>query len=185
MAIYRVRTVFSGVPGTPYYSNLYFAAEGGTIAQARTAVNAFWEANKALISSNLQWIIENEVPSIDEATGDILSVAADATSYQSAGTQSSSPLPYSQQFLVRTRTGAFSGGREIRGRVFIPGPTTISASAGAVVNTAASAINTNAAALVASANAQWVVWAKTKGEYAVINSTSVWNQFAVLRSRRD
>lgn len=185
MPMYRVRTVFTGVAGTPYYSNLYFAQEGGTVAQARAAVNAFWEANKALITQNLKWIIENEVPVIDEVLGEVLSVESDVTSYQSQGTRTETPIPYSNQVLARLRTGAFAGGREIRGRIFIPGFTQISQDSDGVVVSAAAGIQTNLNALIASANAQLVVWAKSKGSYAVVNSGSVWNKFAVLRSRRD
>lgn len=185
MPMYRVRTVFTGVPGTPYYSNLYFTQEGGTVAQARAAVNTFWEANKALITVNLKWSIELEVPIIDEVTGDVISVAAGTTTYTSQGTRTETPIPYSNQVLCRLRTGVFNGGREIRGRIFIPGFTQISQNSDGVVGTAAAGVATNLAAMINSADAQLVVWAKSKGAYAVVNSGSVWNQFAVLRSRRD
>lgn len=183
--MYRVRTVFTGVAGSPYYSNLYFTQEGGTAAQARAAVNTFWEANKALITSNLKWSIENEVPLVDQVSGDVVGVDSDATSYVSQGTRSDTPIPYSNQVLARLRTGVYLGGKEIRGRIFIPGFTQISQNSDGVIGSAAAGVATNLNALIANANAQLVVWAKSKGTYAVVNSGSVWNQFAVLRSRRD
>lgn len=183
--MYRVRTVMTGVAGSPYYSNLYFTQEGGTVAQARAAVINFWSGLASLMTDNTKLNVENDVPIIDEVTGDIISVATDPASGLISGTNVGTALPPATQALIRTRTGAFSGGREIRGRVFVPSMVTTSNDDGRVMVSAMNGINSEAAELIASANAQWVVWAKSKGQYAVINSASTWDQWAVLTSRRD
>lgn len=183
--MYRVRAVWTGVAGSPYYSNFYFTEEGGTAAQARLAVATFLSSIRSVVADNVTYVVENEVPVIDEATGDVIRVDFDAVVHSAAGQSTATMLPLSNQMLLRLRTGVFIGGREIRGRFFIPGQVVTSANDGTVLLATATAVQGFAATLIGSANAQWVVYAKTKGTYAVINAANVWNQFAVLTSRRD
>jgi len=42
-----------------------------------------------------------------------------------------------------------------------------------------------ATALATSPNAQLVIYSRTNNAYAPVSSSSMWAQFAVLRSRRD
>jgi len=45
--------------------------------------------------------------------------------------------------------------------------------------------NAAASALIADATSLFVVWSKTHGVEQVVTAGGAWNQFAVLRSRRD
>lgn len=185
MPMYRVRTVFTGVAGAPYYSNLYFAEEGGTAAQARGAVNAVWANMLAQFRTGLVFTIEQDVPVVDEVTGDVIRVDNGGAAYTGIGTSANDPLPPATQLLMRLRTGAYVNGREIRGRCFIPGMTENNSDQGVPVVGIRSTLDGLFASLVGSTNAQLVVWAKTRATYAVVNSASAWNQWSVLRSRRD
>lgn len=185
MAMYRVRTVWTGVAGSPYYTNLYFTEEGGTAQEARNGVNVVFANMLASIRNDLTFTIETDVPVIDEATGDITRVEVTTTPLTGTGTSSEDPLPPADQTLMRLRTGAYAGGREIRGRVFVPGAVQTASDGGVPTVAHRNELNTRFAALVTLTSAQWVVWAKTRGVYAVVSSATAWDQWAVLRSRRD
>src|SRR3982750_3658664 len=54
LSIQRVRTIFPGVAGSPWYSNLYFTGETQTLADAATAATrAFWDSVKGYISTGI------------------------------------------------------------------------------------------------------------------------------------
>lgn len=185
MPMYRVRTVFTGVAGTPWYSNLYFAEEGGTAAQARNAVETIWLNLMAITRDDVVYNIETDVSVIDEVTGDTIRVDNGGAVKTGAGSSTEDPLPPMTQALVRLRTGAYVGGREVRGRVFVPGLTEVASDLGVPTVAARNELQTRFSNVIALPDSIWVVWAKSRGVYAVVNATSVWNQWSVLRSRRD
>lgn len=185
MAMYRIRTVFTGVLGTPYYSNLYFALEGGTHVQARQAATNFWFAMSEDFVNDLLFTVEPDVAVLDEATGDVIQVLVDNAPKGRFGQSAATALPPATQILVRLRSGVFNSGREIRGRIFIPGVTVSQSNDGRVQGGTIVDVQAAIDAMIADQNAQLVVWAKTRGTYAVVNSATVWTEFAVLRSRRD
>lgn len=183
--IYRIRTVFTGVAGAPYYSNLYFSSLGGTEEQARVAVYTLWQALATTLRSGMTGTVQADVPLIDPVTGDILNVNT-GTDKITTFTNSTAPLPPSNQGLVRLLTGAFVGGRQVRGRTFIPGLTIgASTTAGAVTSAIQTQLNTNFATLVGTANADLVVWSRKNGLWNAVNAATTWGQFGSLRSRRD
>lgn len=185
MGIYRVRTVWTGVAGSPYYTNLYFTEIGGTAQEARNAVNAVFANMLASIRNDLRFTIETDVAVIDEVTGDIERVETTTTALTGVGTSTEDPLPPADQALMRLRTGVYNGGREIRGRVFVPGGVQTASDGGVPTVAHRNELNTRFAVLVTITSAQWVVWAKSRGAIAVVTSATAWDQWAVLRSRRD
>ncbi|HKY46334.1 MAG TPA: hypothetical protein VJM50_24790 [Pyrinomonadaceae bacterium] len=184
--LWRVRTELTGPMITGGGQNdLYFAVTGGTAAQAVTAAGAFWQAVAAGLSSQLSWATQPEVIQIDDATGDI-SASVQTTPQSGIGSDVGEALPKATMGLIRWRTGNFVGGREIRGRTFVPGVIEADNTTNGVPSTTIINVMNNAAAgLLAAANADLVVYSPTKHTSALVTSASAWNQWAVLRSRRD
>jgi hypothetical protein len=182
--LYRVRTAFSGVQGAPWLSTFYFDAAGGTAQQAATAAGVFWGAVDAGISTSVSWATEAEVATVDDATGQITAITT-TTPVTGTGGDSNSALPWVVQGLVSWRTGTFVGGREIRGRTYIPGFTEAQSAAGVPEAATRTFVNAAALALETSANAQLVTYSPTKNTSALVSSGSMQTYWAELRSRRD
>jgi hypothetical protein len=182
--LYRIRTVMTGVAGSPYLNTLFFQEATGTAQQAVTAVATFWGAVDAQMHQDVIWDIEQDVEVIDDTTGQIQSVVT-TTGGSGNGALTDDLLPPATQALIRWRTGVFVGGREIRGKTYIPALTEVSSVAGQVASSAQTAFQNAANTLVGTANANLAVWSRKNGVSEDVTSGSVWNQFAVLRSRRD
>ena len=196
MSIARVRTVFTGVAGTPWYSNIYFMDDGatpiGTLAIGWVA--DYWNAHKPGITSQVSWSVLSEVVTLDEATGDLESVYT-GTSSPNTGSASGQPLPWATQVLARQGTAGIVHNRRVRGRIFIPGFTEDSTTTGRVPSATQTAVAAAGTALVAASTSLWVVWSRPfagtednparDGTRWQVTGNSCWDQFAVQRSRRD
>jgi hypothetical protein len=124
------------------------------------------------------------VATVDSTTGDITALTA-VTSQTGTGGSVGDALPYATQGLVRLRTGFFVGGKEIRGRIFIPGLTETDSDIGVPSSFVVGAWNTAVAALIADANSVLLVYSRKHAAGEAVVSGSAWNKWAVLRSRRD
>lgn len=183
--MYRIRTTFSGATGSPWVNTLFFSETGGSAQQAANAAAIFWQAVDAEMHTSITWSNETDVLIVNEDTGAATGVVQVEDS-SGAGSNGVDLLPPATQALVRLRTGVFNDGREIRGRIFIPGLTEGANTAGGSVNGAtATVIGDAAAALVADANSELLVWSRSALQAHGVVAASVWNQFAILRSRRD
>jgi len=191
----RVRTVFSGVAGTPWYSNLYFTFVAGTAQATVNNVATFWGAVDALMDNAVTWVTEADVPTIDDVTGDITAVET-TTPGSGVGADTGDALPYQTQALIHLLTGSFAFGRQIRGRIFVPGLCEGSnTSGGTLLNTAQTTIQAAAAALVSGSSSPGPlrVFSPPKpllvpprvGFSTVVTATQVPIKWSVLRSRRD
>ena len=183
MTIYRVRTEFTGVQGVPYLSTMYFGFLAGTAQQAATAAGNFWSTVDGSLSTNLDWEVAPDVAHIDETTGEIVTLT-NVTGASGTGATAADMLPPANQALVRWRTGVYIGGREVRGRTFIPGVPESMSTDGLPTSAFQTAIGTAAGTLLADANSELLVWSRTHGVVHACIGGDVWNQFAVLRSRR-
>jgi len=182
--VYRIRTTFTGGPGGPYLSTFYFNVVGGlTAANANAATGTFWNAIKAHIHPSISFATEAEVAEVDIATGQVTGIVA-VTPVTGTGTGSGELLPSATQGLLRWRTGTFVAGREVRGRTFIPGGLESESGSGVPAAGYITAINTAAAALIADANSDLMVYSKKNRDAVPALSGSTWSQWAVLRSRR-
>lgn len=186
--VLRVSTEWSGtMQGLPYFSNLYFGGTtDGEADAAVAAVTAFWQAVDDRVANNLTWTISSDVESIDLLTGNVIAVFSTPGGTGSGAETGDLAPPYTQG-LIRWRTGVYSGGREVRGRTFIPGVTENQNTEGVPVATYISGNATAAQTLItASAPAGNLrVYSPTKQLASTVTSASTWNQWAVLRSRRD
>jgi hypothetical protein len=183
-SLFRVRTVFTGVQGSPWLSTMYFDNGAGTAQQAATAVGVFWGTIDNRMATSVLWSTEAEVVLIDDATGDPTAVVT-TTPSSGAGSGAATMLPVVAQGLVRWRTGVFSGGREVRGRTFVPGLTENDNDLGVPNGSIIPVVDGAAAALVATANADLVIYSRTKSLSESVTSGSMWTSWAELKSRRD
>lgn len=182
--MYRVNTVATGLSGGQLLSTHFFDASGGTAAQAKNAVNNFWIALRPVIASTVQMTVQGEVFQVEATTGDVVGVTTNASNTNS-GTASGSPLPPANQGLLRNFTGAYVGGRQIRGRTYIWGTTDTAKIDGGTTAAYRTATQDAGNALIADATSIWVVWSRKNGVFAPVNGVSTWAEFGVQRSRRD
>lgn len=183
MALYKVKTLWSGGPGGAGVSTMWFDAAGGTAAQANTAVGAFWTTVKADVYLALSFATDSIVYTVDEATG--LNIAATGvTPVTGTGSAAGDPLPYATQGLVQWRTGQYINGREIRGRTFLPGMLEANNTNGVPTTAFLGRINAAAATLIADANSDFNVYALSAHNAQTAISGTTWVNWAQLRSRR-
>lgn len=185
MTDWRVRTALSGGSGGAGLSTMYFDATGGLTAQnAATAVRTFWATIANRISNNYTMTVEPLVYEINASTGQPVGVTGTTTTPVS-GTDSADEEPWATQGLIFWNTGNFIGGREIRGRTFVPGPTSVSGSGGAPAAAYTAGLASAAAALIADVNTDLEVYSRLHTSAVSVSAASVWSKWAVLRSRRD
>jgi hypothetical protein len=183
--MYRVRTdIWGGITG-PGVSTFYFDDTGGLTAQhAADAVTAFWQGVQGRMVNTVNMQVNPLVYHIDPATGAPTStVPVFGTAL--AGFSSADPLPWTTQGLIESHTGLFAGGREIRGRLFIPGPDETNSTSGRPIAAYVTQLQVAAVALMNDTNSVWGVWSRKHGVFTAINGVSTWNNWAALRSRRD
>lgn len=180
--MWRIETVFQGISGAPYYNQLYWEHTAvPAVSSAVLAVAQFWGDLEGLITDDLTYNVDGEVPIIESSTG--ATVGVDTTSgFAGAGTNIAETLPRATQGLARLRTGTFINGRELRGRIFIPGACESNSDGGKPSASYISTVNSEVAAL-ASAGLQ--VFSPTHLQVAFVTGGTCWNDWAVLRSRRD
>lgn len=180
----RLRVGYTGVGGTPYLSTFYFVGTTQTEADdSAVAVEAFMGAIDAAMDNGQFWTLDPVVVQIDAATGTAIG-AFSVLAGSGQGATAGETLPFISQGLIQLRTGFFVNGRELRGRLFIPGLTE-SANADGGLALATQVILVNAAAtMIASGPPSWGVWSRTHGVFADVTTATIWNQFASLRTRR-
>jgi len=181
--IFRTQTILTGVAGSPYYSNMYWDLSVAP-ADTVTLTAEFWAIVSEYMVNEISWEVNGVVPTIDTTDGEILGATVhDAET--GIGEASGEMLPTSTQALVKWRTGIYTGGREIRGRTFIPGISEPSNDNGHFHPDNVSALNTALSTWLGSLSATPVIWSRVNGTAASVLAAEVWDQFAVLRSRRD
>lgn len=182
--MYRVRTVFQGVTGSPWVSTAFFDSGAGTAQDAVTATGTFWQAADSLMEASVTWSTQADVETVNANNGQVTAVTS-TTPVTGAGVAGQTGLPIASQMLVRWRTGVYIAGREIRGRWFIPGIAVSINNDGQPTGPSVITVNTAASTLIGDANSQLVIWSRANTQQAVVSSGTCWTQFAVLRSRRD
>lgn len=182
----RVRVIFTGVAGTPWYSNWYFDGTGDDQPYA-DIVGQFWNTIKDIMFSGVSWAVQNTVTHLDVASGQPTGVGT-VTGLSGTGTDPSDPLPYATQMLLTLNTGQYVNGRQVRGRINVPGITEPNTSGG-LFSTAATgevlaAANTVRTAVLEPDNF-WLVYSKSTGTVHPVTGNPAARKPAILRSRRD
>lgn len=182
----RVRWIGTGGPGTPYYGAFHFG--GTTEGEALIAVSVvedFWVELSAEINTALTITVQPEVDVVDPATGNVTGTFI--TPGGVVDCAGGGALPPSNQGLIRWRTGEFVAGREIRGKTFIPLVPQEYSNGGVPAVTYTTALQQAGNNLLSNGVGAGglVVYSDTHNQAALVSAASPWNQFAVLRSRRD
>lgn len=184
----KVVTVVTGVDGGPYYITGYFDPAVGTAQQNAQAWHTFTLPGPTAGDIPIQttYTTGPEVQIVEAATGNVVGVDT-ITPITITGTGNFDKEPPMTQFLVRWLTGFYAGGRQIRGRTFLPGVTNgaVNPNTGRPTDGARNGRQAAAQTLINSANAELLIWSRKNGQAVVVTSSSVWEKFAVLRSRRD
>jgi hypothetical protein len=186
----RYRTVFTGVAGSPWYSNMYFDENVAEGAIYGAYIDQFWEACGVEMRTDVQWQVEPTVIGVDDTTGEVYG-AANWAGATGAGDSNNDALPRANQMYVRWTTGQWIGGtethgpRQLQGRTFIPGLVETTNEAGTPSAAARTAIAAAATELISDGNGAFRVFSPTHTTSAIINGSSVASKFGVLRSRRD
>lgn len=184
MALFRIRTIATGVGGAPWYSNFHFTAIDGQAASQRTSdVLGFWQALATSISEDVTITLDGILSEIDEETGQVVNQAG-YTPLDVECTGTADILPPATQLRVRWLTGVFAGGRQITGATNIYGLTEAVSTNGAP-SAPFRIIAADAAALLIDPEGLFSVYSPTNGLSAGVTSAVVPNEFAVLTSRRD
>lgn len=182
----RIRVLWTGVGGSPYYSNFYFPDGLSTAAQQHaTDIRNILAGFTTSLRAGLVAAVQPEVLVIDPATGDATGAFIINPGASVTFTSTAEALPPFTQLLVRLRTDAFVGGRRVQGRFFMPGWTEASNQQGGTpLSALVSGIADNFAAVITGTD-RMGVWSRKGGTFTQVTGLSAGTQWAVLRSRRD
>lgn len=182
--MFRVRVTFTAGTGTPYLSTFFLNDGGSLTAQNAVAgVGAIYTSLASVIKAGHTWTTSSVVETVDKVTGQPTGITS-VTPVTGTGSDSNQEAPQATQGLIEWRTGQFVGGREVRGRTFIPSLTT-----GSMLNGQPSSAYISALSAVAATYAAGTLWApcvysrKHHDTYSIVGG-DVWTNFAVLKSRR-
>lgn len=181
--MWRIRTAFTGGAGGAQLSTMYFES-GLLLAQdAADAVHTFWTAIRNNISNQYSWSVESTVTNVADFTGVPIGVETVSVSGQT-GNDSSDPLPWATQGVIRTHTGVYYSGRELQGKIWVPGVTEASCTNGIPNSGYISALNGAIAGLIADSDSELYAFTRAHLNANGVTGGSTWNKFGVLRSRR-
>jgi hypothetical protein len=204
--LYRVTTLITGTYVQGGGIQQFHFRSGGTAAQKCAAVAAFWNYNPTIFATGTTFAVQQEIEVLEDTTGVIDTVVTGAAS-TIVGTGGTAALSPATQGLIRWRTGVYEDGKELRGRTFLPGMVEAGNDLGVPNSGTLSAIATMASGLVSEANTELAIWRRPRvarpqvgspgdrwylraqsarpGSSAVVASSSAWDKWATLRSRRD
>lgn len=181
---YRAQIVSTGVQGSPYVTTLNFLLAGSTPAGISTAIQGLISGFATLVHQDLIMDWDGSLEIVESTDGQITGVTS-ATPRSAQGTLAGDMLPPATQGLLQWRTGVFQAGREVRGKTFVPALTEAAALGGQVAATTQTGLQNLITAMIAATNAELAIYSRKNGSIVPVNAGTVWNQFAVLRSRRD
>lgn len=189
----RVESVLTGVGGSPYFQRLNFSGESQAEAQAaRQSVIAMWETLFTGVNPNIGRLtatVASEVVEFNAADGQTRDVFTFPTATVPPGSTTVGIVPNACQVMVRLDTGAFLDGRRVRGKVYFPCFNIQAISSDG--NVAGTAKTQALAAIAGVLDNGLAIWSRPKANPARIGTlndvttASVWDEFAVLTSRRD
>ena len=181
--IQRVRIVWSGLPGMPGYSNLWFNAPLNPQDQIDLVRDAVTQLQPS-IAGAVTATVEGVVTLTDTDTGQVTGVLS-GTARTIVGGGTGDVLPTSTQGLVGFRTGVFRNGHEVRGRWNIPGMLEVNSSNLGAPSTAVQLQLIAAGNILRNGAPPFVIYSPTHKLAAEVAAVYTLTKWAVLRSRRD
>jgi hypothetical protein len=187
--IFQIRTIHSGFPGAPGYTQHYFDASGSTLGPqaASDAVRTFWEAVYNQFAQGCTYSIQADVEVLDDSTGHLASVEATTPLTQSIGSGSGN-YAGGVGAVCKWVTNSVHGTRRLTGRTFL-----VPLNANAYENNGTLGGITlsqfRAAALALVTQQDFGVWGRpvdgANGLFANATASNVRDHVAWLSSRRD
>jgi hypothetical protein len=197
VSLVRVQTVWTGVAGSPYYTNLYVIGplstnNGNDLA---TAWRVFLNSLVGTLSGGMTATIDAELLEIDETTGNVTG-AGNTIQAPVVFTATGDVLPRANQLLIRWITNGIVHNRRVRGRIFLPGALESHNSAsGSPLPVLGTPVQSGIDAMLATMAGRMRVWAQPfpgtptnplrPGSAHAIQSAQIGTFWAILRSRRD
>lgn len=198
--VLQVRTIFTGVTGSPWYSNIFFGADGAEpeAESASNQVQSFWSSIVSSMSSQVTAQVQPNVVRYQTTTSEVQSVSV-VPQTPMTGAVAGELLPTATQGLITLTTGVYRFGRPIIGKIYIPGLTEAENGNGVVVAPRVAAWQTSIDNLVDGdpATAQLCVYSRSRivslvpvptarpGAESVVIGGSAKSKWAILRTRRD
>lgn len=186
VVIRRVDTVMTGVAGTPFYNSLYFTRVESTPPDSlRFQVSQMWQALLAFSDDALDFTVSGEIANVEDTTGAVVDFE-NGISGSGGGSGSGLPFPYATQGLIRLRTSTVVGGRRLQGKIFVPSivSATPLGEPDADLRTYWDGIMGDFIA-DSSSFGPLRIFSRKNLTSAVVTQASTWDQWSVLRSRRD
>ena len=193
MDMLKVTARWTGFTGAPGYSNFFFAGGGGLVSDAQQVADRVRQAFAridSLLPTGVQIRIEPDVPIVASETGVIVGFNNVDPDVPISGTGTggySSPTGA----VVTWRTSDLRNGRRIRGRTFlVPLSGTSYQPDGTLTPGAITGLNSFADHLISfDFDSEFGVWSRpvngSGGVFATVDSATIPDMAAVLRSRRD
>lgn len=186
MTLARVRGTWTGVGGSPAYLTFYMDLEPGTAQAGADSMAAFMDGFADRQLPQVRWTVDDLVVYIDPVTGQPTG-STSVTSATGTGSNSGTMVPRASQVLVRWRTGNYPVGREIVGKTYVPYTYGgAMQSDGTMVDAERLAYQGVAEDLLTTPGLTApVVWSRKLGQFFATETVDVWDEYAVMRSRRD
>lgn len=193
MAIHRVTVLWTGFQGAPGYSNFFFTGDGsgGAAADSRTRVSDFFNELATLLPSDVEYVTEGEVATLDEQTGSVTGYIMVNPDPSPGSGGSGGGYSAASGAVVTWNTNGVRNGRRVRGRTFlVPLGGGAYQSDGTLETSTIAQIQGAADELVGTGfDSGFGVWARPgasgDGGFYEVTGFRVPDMSAVLRSRRD
>lgn len=181
--VFKVRSVFTGLPGGPALTTTYFRTSGSSPQGAADQMRAFWNFLAPTITAGAAIQIADEVLTIETATGNI--IASDATTTAVVNSSGAGDaLSRGTSGLLNLNTGVYFNGRQVRGKLYVPQPAEGANTLGLPSAAYKTALENAWAALIAVSGSGPAVYSPTAGDAWPISSVTPSNYWARLRSRQ-
>lgn len=200
MSLVRVQTTWTGVAGSPYYTNLY--AIGPLTTNNGEDLAAAWFTFLGSLSGTLSGgmvaTIDPELLEFNETDGAVTGAATRTTSIVNFSA-TGDVLPRANQLLLQWTTNGIVNNRRVRGRTFLPGALeSHNSSAGTPLTVLGTPVNSAIAALLTTMSGRMRIWAQPHtatpekpkpvtrpGSAWPVQTGAIAPYWAILRSRRD
>lgn len=181
-SLFQIRAVWTDTAAGSGTNTLYGSEGDVSVHDMRVELgDAYTEYLSNHASDEVSVLIPSQGDVIDSTNGALLGIWTDGADVTITGASGGDRVTLASQVLVQIKTDDIVGGRRLHGRIFLPGCLE-SQSDGGFVGSGVVA-DTGAAFNTAFVN-DFAVYSPTHHEWATCSGAAIWNQFAVLRSRR-
>lgn len=193
MAIYRVRSIWSGFQGAPGYTNLFFSNDSvdpAGASQTGATVRSMFAAVSTILAGPVSIQVQPTVDIFALGTGQITGQVTMSTVPGPVNGVGTGAYSAPTGAAITWVTDAYANGRRRTGRTyFVPLTNNAYESDGSLSAAALTALDNAADAIVGAVGTTPVVWhravAGAGAEASVITAARIKDSAAVLRSRRD